>query len=145
MPSGQQELLQLIQSSELYRQTEKMATYIVNKMLGKRQKWNKNGEKIYELCMEMKSERELFFDGLCDKLELNKDNVDDTSKNVMMQVFMDGCNFGRLIALYTFCITLCEFCSKNDMESSIDIIIKNTSLTMYTQKEWFEKQGSWVS
>lgn len=124
----------------------KIATYLVNKRLGKKQKSYRIGDKLYELCSEMENERESFFSNVCTRLNLNRENLSESSTAVMDNVFTDGCNFGRIVALFTFCLTLSMYCAENDeLVDQIDTVIDNTAITLVNQREWFENEGSWVN
>lgn len=133
----------LILSSELFQRSKNLAVYIVNKELGIKQRKDRTGEKLHELCKEMRYKHEPVFDGICNRLNLNRENMDESSQAVMVEVFSDGCNFGRVVSLYTFCLTLCEFSYQNDLSDQMEIICKNTSLAVYSHMDWFENQGSW--
>lgn len=147
MPSAEQELHVLdSRPSELYTRSKHLAKYVVNKALGRRQKCDKIGEKLYELCIEMKNDRASFFDNICVRLNLNRDNIEELAKSVMIDVFVDGCNFGRIVALFTFCLKLCQFCDKTEgLQDQIDMIIEITTSVICKQRNWFEREGSWVS
>lgn len=145
MPPVQNEL---IFGGELYNRSNKLALYIMNKHLElKQQRRDRVGERLYDLCVDMKIKHSAFFNGIGNRLEVNSENFELSLKSVMSEILAKNCNFGRIVSLYTFCIAMSEFCSENleDLTNRYEIIANNTALALCDHSEWFENHGAWVS
>lgn len=133
----------LIVATELFQRSKNLAIYVINKELGRSQRKDRVGEKLYEQCKEMRSKHASVFNGICSRLNLNRDNIDECSQAVMGEVLTDGCNFGRIVSLYTFSLTLSEYCCNNNFPDQIEIVATNTAVAVCNHLDWFEREGSW--
>lgn len=132
-------------ASTIYKQTKEISVYVVKKQLGQKQKWNKIGEKMFELCTEMKLKHEPFFGSLFSRLEITRDNLEDTTRSLMSEVVEDGCNFGRIVSIFTLCMVLGENCYQDDgLHDKVDSITTITAEIVLEHREWFEANQGWA-
>ena len=146
MAQDREGINQVVLSSPIYKKSAEVATYIVKKHLGQKQTWNKTGEKMYELCVNMKLKHEPFFNSIGTRLDISRNTVKASTKSVLREVLLNGCNFGRIVSMYTFCMVICDYCYQNDeLSDKLETVIYSTAEIMYEMREWFEQNNSWVS
>ena len=136
-----------MRNTKTYKDSCEMAEYIFRKSCGTSQRYNKIGEKLYKLCSEMRIKYELVFSNLGTRLNLTRDTLYGQSRDVMKEAFSDGeCNFGRIVSIYAFCLTICEYCNDHQtLREHVDHVFQATAEVMYSNQEWFQRNDSWVS
>jgi len=148
MPPVQNELIIGGGRGELYQRSNGLALYVMNKHHElQRQRRDRIGDRLYDLCVDMRLKHSAFFNGIGNRLEVNTENFEATLKSVMSEILAENCNFGRVVSLYTFCIAMSEFCFENlgDQKNQYETIAKNAALAMCDHLDWFETHDSWVS
>lgn len=131
-------------STNTYKRSKEIASYVVKKQLGQKQKWNNIGEKMYELCTKMRLKHEPFFNGVSTRLGITRNTILETCKSVQTEILNEGCSFGRIVSLYTFCMVLCEHCNENEyLSDRIDEVINITVEVLLEHQPWFQKNGNW--
>lgn len=131
-------------TSTVYKSSKEIANYVVKKQLGQKQKWNKIGERMFELCVDMKLKHEPFFDSIGTRLNLNRDTIDECSKSLMGEILIGGCNYGRMVSLFTLCMVLAEHCSSSEeLNDKVEAIINNTAEIHCEHSQWFETNHGW--
>ena len=138
--------LNTMRNTKTYKDSYELAEYIFRKSYGKSQRYNKIGEKLYKLCSEMRIKYELVFSNLGTRLNLTRDTLYEQSRDVMKEAFSDQeCNFGRIVAIYAFCLAISEYCNtQSSLKEHVDYVFQATAEVMYSNQEWFQRNDSWV-
>ncbi|NP_001296712.1 uncharacterized LOC101237999 [Hydra vulgaris] len=133
-----------IKLSKTYIDSLLVATYVVKKRIGIQQKYNKIGEKVFELCLELVSKHETFFNNLTNELNISRDNIKEVIKIVLRNVLKDSINFGRITSILAVCMIVSEHCYKNEsMSDKVCLIVETTAEIIYENRKWFEANGAW--
>ena len=85
------------------------------------------------------------FDSMVQQLNINSDIAYSTFLAVANELFIDGKNWGRVVALFVFGGAIAEECVDKHMEHLVDSI--NEWLVQYIQNcldPWISAQGGWV-
>ena len=122
-----------------------IAVFLTKRRLGERTASLRQGEKLEELTKQMLLKHEITFNKMAGKLTLTPENVIATVEAVGQELFLDGCNFGRVVAAYALFIRILEYCLSHNMEDKVEEIQKTTAKVITDQKEWMMKNGGWVS
>lgn len=86
------------------------------------------------------------FSGLSSQLDITPDTAYQSFKSVMDEVFKDGVNWGRVVALFAFGGVLCVECAEKNMSSLIPRVAD--WMTTYLDEHispWMEREGGWDS
>lgn len=121
-----------------------IALYLTNIKLGKRNTGCKYGQKMEELTRSMLLKHEMAFMGMTQRLQLNEHNIIESFEAVARESFLDGCNFGRIVATYGFFIVVLDYCLHHNMENKIDELQMAVTRIVSDQKEWINRNGGWV-
>ncbi|XP_071350459.1 bcl-2-like protein 1 [Trachinotus anak] len=84
------------------------------------------------------------FSDLSSQLDITPDTVYHSFKSVMDEVFKDGVNWGRIVALFAFGGELCVECVQKNMSEMVSRIAD--WMTMYLDEHispWIQSQGGW--
>lgn len=128
---------------ECFQKSRKLALYVIRRHRHEFQRKDRTGEKLYELCTEVKYKHDQFFENVGHELGLNEQNFEELSNAVMGQVLNGNCNFGRIISIYAFSLALSDFCIRNNLGDRIESIATNVALTIQGHVDWFKQKGSW--
>lgn len=85
------------------------------------------------------------FDSMVQQLNINPDIAYPTFLAVANELFIDGKNWGRVVALFVFGGAIAEECVDKHMEHLVDSI--NEWVAQYIQNSlepWISSQGGWV-
>ena len=134
----------LIKDGEFYQKSRKLAIYVILKHQSQTQPKDSMGDKLYELCLDVKYKHDLFFENVGNELGLNEQNFEQLSQAVMSEVLSGNCNFGRVVSIYAFSLALSDYCVRNSFGNRTESIAKTVALTIQAHIEWFNKNGSWV-
>lgn len=86
------------------------------------------------------------FSGLSSQLDITPDTAYQSFKSVMDEVFKDGVNWGRVVALFAFGGVLCVECAEKNMSDLVPRIAD--WMTTYLDEHitpWIESEGGWDS
>ncbi|XP_029358361.1 bcl-2-like protein 1 [Echeneis naucrates] len=84
------------------------------------------------------------FSDLSSQLDITSDTVYQSFETVMDEVFKDGINWGRIVALFAFGGELCVECVEKNMSEMVPSIAE--WMTIYLDlhiRPWIETQGGW--
>ena len=132
------------EEEELFQKSKNLTLYVIRKHQCEEQLKDSTGDKLYELCQDVKYKHDDFFENVGNELELNEQNFDSLSKDVMAEVLSDNCNFGRIVSIYAFSLALLDYCEQNNLGSRMESIAATVALTIQKHSEWFNKNGGWV-
>ena len=136
----------LMENTVFYKDCYGLAEYIVLKECEKTQSYNKTGEKLFQLCSDMRSKYKEMFSSFVRHLDITKESLHQKSKNIMKKIINDNIfNFGRIVSIYTACLSICKFCFDNHiLRDCIGLVFQATAEVMCGTEDWFQKNGSWV-
>jgi len=85
------------------------------------------------------------FKDICAKLHLTPTNVHGTFVAVVHELFMDGVNWGRIVALVSFGGSVAVECVKKEMPLLVDQVLEWITSFIDTQlSQWIAANGGWV-
>jgi len=133
----------LIVDGEFYQRTKFLANYVLKKHHNQTQRSDKIGDKLYELCIDIKYKHDMFFENVGRELGLNQENFNELSKAVMSEVLNGNCNFGRIVSIFAFSLALSDYCARNNLGDKSESITTNVALSIQTHIDWFNINGQW--
>jgi len=61
------------------------------------------------------------------------------------EVFRDGVNWGRIVAIFAFGAKLAQYCMGNGLQQDVDEIVEWVGNYISSLSEWICAHGGWVS
>ena len=99
---------------------------------------------LHHLAGNLAEEREHQFEDILVRLNLTSDNLSETYRVIVNEMFVSGVNWGRILAFMVFSGSLAVYCAREDMEGRVGDVIKWTEDDVEkTVSQWVEKQGGW--
>ena len=133
-------------SSQLERQAQVLAKDFIAYRLGKNQHPSTTtAATLRRLADQIEEQYPSLLDHLCHKLNISRSTVYATFAEIASEVFSDGVNWGRIVALYAFGGKLALYCERNDMKDLVDSVTDWTGTYVGRHSEWIESNGGWVS
>lgn len=107
-------------------------------------------ESVKEALRDTANEFELrYAQAFCDlhsQLHITPATAYHSFESVMDEVFRDGVNWGRIVALFTFGGALCVECVEKEMSPLVGRIVEWMTVYLDNQiQPWIQEQGGWVS
>lgn len=96
------------------------------------------------LSDELEDCHQVLLANMCNTLNMTADSAHEKFVQVADEVFRDGVNWGRIVALFTFGGKLAQFCLRNGMQDSVDEIEQWVGDYVAGLSSWIQKQGGWV-
>lgn len=100
---------------------------------------------LRRLADQIEEQYPLLLNHLCHKLNITRATVYQTFFEIASEVFADGINWGRIVALYAFGGKLAVYCDQHQMKELV------ASVTDWVARyvgaglsEWIENHGGWV-
>ena len=82
---------------------------------------------------------------LCHKLNITWATAYPTFYEIASEVFVDGINWGRIVALFAFGGKLAMYCDQHHMEDLVGLVTEWVGRYVCGLSEWIENHGGWVS
>lgn len=82
---------------------------------------------------------------LCRKLNITRTTAYPTFVEIASEVFVDGINWGRIVALFAFGGKLALYCDQNQMKDLVSSVTEWVGKYVGGLSEWIESNGGWVS
>lgn len=99
---------------------------------------------LHHLAGSLADERKRQFDDILNRLQLDNDNLSETYQTIVKEMFIDGINWGRILAFLVFAGSLAVYCAREGMEDRISDVISWTEDDVEkTISRWMDKQGGW--
>lgn len=99
---------------------------------------------LHHLAGNLAEERKRQFEDILNRLQLDDENLAETYQTIVKEVFIDGINWGRILAFLVFAGSLAVYCAREGMEERISDIISWTENDVEkTISRWMETQGGW--
>ena len=99
---------------------------------------------LHHLAGNLAEERKRQFEDILNRLQLDDENLAETYQTIVKEVFIDGINWGRILAFLVFAGSLAVYCAREGMEERISDVISWTENDVEkTISRWMETQGGW--
>ena len=99
---------------------------------------------LHHLAGNLAEERERQFEDILSRLSLTNENLSETYRIIVQEMFIDGVNWGRILAFLVFSGALAVHCAREGMESRVGDVIRWTEDDVEkTVSRWVVKQGGW--
>ena len=134
----------ILERGLLFQKSRNLTLYVIRKHKCEVQRKDSTGDKLYELCQDVKYKHDIFFENVGHELELDEKNFETLSQAVMAEVLSDNCNFGRIVSIYAFSLALSDYCEQNNLGSRMESIARTVAFTIQKHSKWFNKNGAWV-
>ena len=131
-------------SDPFFKMCFNIAVYLTRRKYGQATSWNDYGEKMEQLTKNMLVKHEIAFRTMGERLNLTPSSICGSFESVARQTFLEGCNFGRIVAVYAFFVTVLEYCIQNGMENKVEELRKITANIVAEHKDWVNTNGGWV-
>ena len=97
------------------------------------------------LCDEFEERYRSQFDEMCEQLDITLNTAYPTFHAVANELFGNGVNWGRIVALFTFGGSLAVKCFEKQMPLLVDSIVDWMSIYIKNNlNQWIESQNGWV-
>lgn len=105
---------------------------------------SKTAENIRRLSDELEVQHGVFLDSMCHQLEITADSAHSKFVQIADEVFREGINWGRIVAVFTFGGRLAKNLQQSGEEKGEEIA---EWLGDYMTKlsDWIQSHGGWVS
>lgn len=80
---------------------------------------------------------------LCRKLNITRTTAYPTFVEIASEVFVDGINWGRIVALFAFGGKLALYCDQNQMKDLVASVTEWVGKYVGGLSEWIESNGGW--
>lgn len=132
--------------SELARQSELLAKDFISYRLGKSSEpFSQTAATLRKLADDIEIQYPSLLSHLCHKLNISRNTAYKTFEEIASEVFADGVNWGRIVALYAFGGKLAVYCDQHNMRELVDLVIDWVGKFIGGLSAWIEKEGGWVS
>ena len=99
---------------------------------------------LHHLAGDLAEERERQFEDILSRLGLTNDNLSETYGVIVQEMFIDGVNWGRILAFLVFSGALAVHCAREGMENRVgDVISWTQNDVERTVSRWVVEQGGW--
>ena len=101
---------------------------------------------LHRLAHGLAEEKRHQFEDILERLEINRDNLEGTYRDIVAEMFKDQIHWGRIIAFLVFSGSLAVYCAQNDMEDRIGDVIEWAEADVQTTvSSWVLSQGGWAA
>jgi len=98
---------------------------------------------LRRLAQEIEVKHELLLKNTCDKLNIQASTTAVTFKQIADEMFKDGVNWGRIVALYTLGGKIATHCCNRDINVSVENVIRWVGEYVCKLSGWIKKAGGW--
>lgn len=81
---------------------------------------------------------------LCHKLNITRTTAYPTFVEIASEVFVDGINWGRIVALFAFGGKLAVYCDQHHLQDLVVSVTEWIGRYVGGLSEWIEDHGGWV-
>ncbi|KAK3733232.1 hypothetical protein QZH41_001999 [Actinostola sp. cb2023] len=106
---------------------------------------NITAQNMRRLSDELEECHHALLGNMCNTLNMTSDTAHQKFIQVADEVFRDGVNWGRIVALFTFGGKLAQFCVRNGMQQSVEEVQRWIGDYVSGLSHWIHKQGGWDS
>ncbi len=110
--------------------------------------YNEPDDELYHVLLQVANqladERQQQFEDVLYALQITNENLSITYNTVVMEIFRDGINWGRVVAFLVFSSSLAVYCAQHGMEARVREVIVWTEAQMQSQlQKWICDRGGW--
>ncbi|EDO39531.1 predicted protein [Nematostella vectensis] len=81
---------------------------------------------------------------MCNSLNMTANSAHEKFVQVADEVFKDGINWGRIVAVFTFGGRLAQFCARNGLHDGVREVEAWLGDYIANLSHWIQTQGGWV-
>lgn len=131
---------------ELKREAHVLAEDLISYRIGKRSlPPSRASATLRRLSDELEERHAVLLNTMCSRLNINHNTARIRFVQVADEVFQEGINWGRIVALFTFGGRLAQFCMRNGMASNVEDVTTWVGDYVAGKADWISRQGGWVS
>ncbi|KAJ7365868.1 hypothetical protein OS493_002590 [Desmophyllum pertusum] len=98
---------------------------------------------LRKLADQIEEQYPLLLNHLCHKLNITPATVYQTFFEIASEVFADGINWGRIVALFAFGGKLAVYCDQHHMKELVALVTDWVGRYVGGLCEWIENHGGW--
>lgn len=100
---------------------------------------------LRRLSDELEDRHAVVLANMCGRLNVLTGSAHTKFVQVADEVFRDGVNWGRIVAIFAFGAKLAQYCMGNGLERDVDEIIDWVGNYISSLSGWIHTNGGWVS
>lgn len=100
---------------------------------------------LRRLTDELEDRHSGVLSNMCNRLNIINGSAQTKFVQVADEVFRDGVNWGRIVAIFAFGAKLAQYCTRNGLQEDVDDIILWVGNYISSLSPWINSQGGWVS
>lgn len=100
---------------------------------------------LRKLSDELEERHAVVLSNMCGRLNVLSGSAHTKFVQVADEVFRDGVNWGRIVAIFAFGAKLAQYCMGNGLQQDVDEIIHWVGNYISSLSEWISSHGGWVS
>lgn len=98
---------------------------------------------LRKLADQIEEQHPSLLSHLCHKLNITRTTAYTTFVEIASEVFVDGINWGRIVALFAFGGKLAVYCDQHHMEDLVSSVTEWVGRYVGGLSEWIENHGGW--
>ena len=106
---------------------------------------NQTAAILRRLTDELEDRHSAVLSNMCNRLNVVSGSAQSKFVQVADEVFRDGVNWGRIVAIFAFGAKLAQYCMRNGLQEDVDEIILWVGNYISSLSAWIHSQGGWVS
>ena len=101
---------------------------------------------LQHMANELAEERQRQFEDILNRLQLENNNIEETYRTIVTEIFRDQINWGRVLAFLIFSGSLAVYCAQHSMEGRVGDVISWTEDEVQQKVSlWIVQQGGWAA
>jgi len=100
---------------------------------------------LRRLSDELEDRHSVVLSNMCNRLNVVNGTTQTKFVQVADEVFRDGVNWGRIVAIFAFGAKLAQYCMQNGLQEDVDEIILWVGNYISSLSQWIYSNGGWVS
>lgn len=100
---------------------------------------------LRKLSDELEERHAVVLANMCGRLNVLNGSAHTKFVQVADEVFRDGVNWGRIVAIFAFGAKLAQYCMGNGLQQDVDEIIDWVGNYISSLSGWIYAHGGWVS
>ena len=100
---------------------------------------------LRRLSDELEDRHSVVLSDMCNRLNVVHGTMQTKFVQVADEVFRDGVNWGRIVAIFAFGAKLAQHCIRNGVQEDVDEIILWVGNYISSLSPWIFSNGGWVS
>ena len=118
--------------------------YILYKAFGRKDCHSKVAATMKRIGKEMEEKYQMFFNGVCTRLELNEDNVETAFQQISDEVFQDSVNWGRIVSMFVFSGKVAVKLVELHRSQRVEDVVTWLTNCIVNKQGWIDANGGWV-